>query len=88
MLYNINVFDFLFGKNRKKVGLALGSGAGRGFAHIGVIKTLLRNGVPIDFISGSSIGAVIAAYYALTLDIDRLEKIKAIFRKRIRNYGK
>jgi len=69
------MLDFLFGKGRKTVGLALGSGAGRGFAHIGVIKTLLRNNIPIDFISGSSIGAIVAAYYALTLDIDSLEKI-------------
>ncbi|MGC8979737.1 patatin-like phospholipase family protein, partial [Caldisericum sp.] len=39
----------------KKVGLALGSGGVRGLAHLGVIKTLEQNEIPIDFIAGSSI---------------------------------
>jgi len=43
--------------NRKKIGLALGSGGFRGFAHIGVIKTLEKHGIPVDYISGSSAGA-------------------------------
>lgn len=59
---------------RKKFGLALGSGAIRGFAHIGVIKSLLRHNIPIDFLAGSSIGAWIAVYYALYQDIDKLEQ--------------
>lgn len=58
---------------RKKVGLALGSGAARGLAHIGVIKTLEQNGIPIDFIAGTSVGALIGAHYALFKDIARTE---------------
>jgi NTE family protein len=60
---------------RQTVGLILGSGADRGMAHIGVIRTLLKHNIPIDYISGSSIGAVIGAYYALHLEVDNLEKI-------------
>ena len=41
-----------------KIGLALGSGGARGFAHIGVIKVLQQEGIPIDMIAGSSMGLV------------------------------
>jgi NTE family protein len=43
---------------RLKIGLALGSGGSRGLAHIGVIKVLEENNIPIDFIAGTSIGAM------------------------------
>ncbi len=61
-------------KQTKKLGLALGSGAFRGFAHIGVIKSLVKNGIKINYISGSSIGAWVAAYYALFQDVEQLKK--------------
>lgn len=60
--------------SRKTIGLALGSGAYRGFAHIGVIKSLEKHNIPIDYLSGSSIGAWVAAYYAIFKDISVLEK--------------
>jgi membrane-associated phospholipid phosphatase len=49
---------------RKKVGLALASGGGRGMAHIGVLQVLTEHGIPIDLISGCSAGALVAAIYA------------------------
>ena len=49
---------------RKKVGLVLGSGASRGWAHIGVIEALEEAKIPVDFIAGSSVGAYIGAIYA------------------------
>jgi NTE family protein len=61
-------------KTRKTVGLALGSGAYRGFAHIGVIRSLEKNNIPIDYLSGASIGAWAAAYYALFKNMGTLEK--------------
>lgn len=61
-------------KQRKTVGLALGSGGIRGLAHVGVIKTLLKYNIPIDFLAGSSIGAWVAAHYALFQDLARLEE--------------
>jgi NTE family protein len=59
----------------KKVGLALGSGGVRGLAHIGVLKALVKNDIPIDFIAGSSIGSWVGAHYALLKDISKLEEI-------------
>lgn len=59
----------------KKVGLVLGSGGVKGLAHIGVIKALEKNNIPIDYITGSSIGALIGAVYAFYKDIEKIEKI-------------
>ena len=50
--------------SRKTVGLVLGSGASRGWAHIGIIEALEEAGIPIDFIAGSSVGAYIGALYS------------------------
>jgi len=58
-----------------KIGLALGSGGSKGLAHIGVIKVLEENNIPIDFIAGSSIGALIGGLYAAFGDINKVEKI-------------
>lgn len=63
-------------KSKKlKVGLALGSGGARGLAHIGVIKVLKENGIAIDYIAGSSIGALVGGMYASGLSIERIEEI-------------
>lgn len=48
-----------------KVGVALGAGSIRGYAHVGVIECLHRAGVPIDYIAGTSIGSAVAGLYAL-----------------------
>ena len=47
-----------------RIGLALGGGAARGFAHIGVIQVLEEAGVKIDFVAGTSAGSLVAALYA------------------------
>lgn len=64
------------------VGLALGSGGAKGLAHIGVIKTLEKYEIPINFIAGSSMGALIGAYYASHRDSKKLEEIALSFNKR------
>jgi NTE family protein len=46
---------------RQRIGLALGGGGARGFAHIGVLRALARAGVPIDLVTGTSIGAAVGA---------------------------
>lgn len=61
--------------NIPKVGLALGSGGARGLAHIGVLKVLKENNIPIDFIAGSSIGALIGGFYASGMSIEKIEEI-------------
>ncbi len=60
---------------KPKIGLALGGGGARGLAHIGVIKVLEENNIPIDFIAGSSAGAMIGAFYAYSKNIKKVEKV-------------
>ncbi len=56
------------------VGIALGSGAALGLAHIGVLKVLEREKIPIDIVAGSSIGALIGSLYAVGLSAAEIEK--------------
>ncbi len=60
---------------KRRLGLALGSGSSRGLAHIGLIKLLEKHKIPIDYISGSSIGAVFAALYAAGMSGEELEEL-------------
>ncbi|MGF7396073.1 patatin-like phospholipase family protein [Thermoanaerobacterium thermosaccharolyticum] len=59
---------------RPKVGLILGGGAARGYAHPGVLKKLEEKNIPIDFIIGTSIGALIGAIYASGNDLEKIIK--------------
>lgn len=52
-----------------KVGLALGGGAARAFSHIGVLDGLTKHGIPIDIVTGTSMGALIGAMYATHPDV-------------------
>jgi NTE family protein len=70
-----NIFQKIFGGAKpRKNGLVLSAGAAPGVAHIGVIKALLEYGIKIDFVAGSSIGALIGAYFAKTGEIKSLEE--------------
>ena len=68
-------------KTNKKVGLTLGGGGARGFAHIGVYEVLKRYKVPIDCISGCSIGAVVGAGIAQGKSAEELVNIVKEFSK-------
>jgi NTE family protein len=57
-----------------KVGIALGGGAARGLAHIGVLRALLREGIPVDMLAGTSMGSIIGGAYAATGDIAVVEQ--------------
>jgi len=57
-----------------KVGVALGGGAARGMAHVGVLRALSRENIPIDVIVGTSMGAIIGGAFAATGDIAGLER--------------
>lgn len=59
---------------KKKVGLALGGGAARGLAHIGILQAFEEEDVPVDLITGTSMGAIIGAMYAANLDIEALNE--------------
>jgi len=56
------------------VGLALGGGAARGMAHIGVLRVLDRERIPIDVVTGTSMGAILGGTYAAHRDVDALER--------------
>ena len=58
-----------------KVGLALGAGSIRGYAHVGVLRVLERIGLPIDCLAGTSIGAAVASTYALGHGPERLSEV-------------
>ncbi len=58
---------------KKKIGLALGSGAARGCAHIGILKALAQMGIEPDIVCGSSVGSIVGASYT-TGNIEKLEK--------------
>lgn len=68
--------------NRPKIGLALGSGGARGFAHLGAIKVLMEEGIPVDLIAGSSMGALVACFYGVGIEIDRLYKLSRAFKRK------
>jgi len=63
-----------------KIGIALGGGFARGLAHIGVLKVLEEEGIPIDFIAGTSVGALIGAAYASGISIKELEEVASLVR--------
>ncbi|MED4203336.1 patatin-like phospholipase family protein [Neobacillus mesonae] len=65
-----------------KIGLALGSGGARGFAHLGVIKVLKDAGIPIDLIAGSSMGALVACFYGAGIDLNRLYTLSTAFKRK------
>lgn len=62
-------------KKKSGIGLVLGSGAARGLSHIGVLKVLEEHNVPVDYIAGTSIGAIIGGLYAFGLSAFEIEKI-------------
>ena len=60
---------------KRKVGLALGTGAARGLAHIGVLDVLGKEGIPVDMIAGTSAGAAIGALYAQGKDASLIKNL-------------
>ncbi len=60
---------------RPIVGIALGGGVARGMAHVGVLRELEKNGIPIDLIAGTSVGALAGACYAAGLTPDQIEEL-------------
>jgi NTE family protein len=60
---------------RIRVGLALGAGAARGWAHLGILKVFEEQGIHIDMIAGTSMGAVVGSIYARTASVDITKKL-------------
>jgi NTE family protein len=62
-------FTIIKAMDRKKIGLALSGGAARGFAHLGVLKVLEENNIPIDFVAGTSAGSFAGGAFASGLKV-------------------
>jgi NTE family protein len=60
---------------RPKIGVVFGGGGAKGAAHIGVLKVLEEQKIPVDYIAGTSMGAIVGALYASGLSADELEKV-------------
>jgi NTE family protein len=69
-------------KNYPTIGLALGSGGAKGLAHIGVLKSLEKHAIPVDIITGSSIGSFFGAHYASHQDSKKLEEMVMTFSRK------
>ncbi len=82
-----------FTREKPKVALVLGGGSARGLAHIGILKVIEREKIPIDLIVGTSVGALIGTSYALGIPIEKAEhlalttKWKNVFRFSISKFG-
>ncbi len=79
---NLKVFLFiasaiihLCAQDMPKIGLALSGGGAKGLAHIGVIKVLEEENIPIDYITGTSMGSIIGALYAIGYGPEAMEKV-------------
>ncbi|TDT71849.1 NTE family protein [Hypnocyclicus thermotrophus] len=71
LIFSINIYS----NEDKKIGLSLAGGGGKGFFHVGVLKVLEEEKVPIDYIAGNSIGSIIGSLYAIGYTANDLEKI-------------
>jgi NTE family protein len=60
---------------RRKVGVVLSGGGAKGFAHVGVLKVLEEAGIPIDYIAGTSMGAVVGGLYAVGYSADMIDSL-------------
>ena len=73
---------------RPKVALVLGGGGARGFAHIGVLRVLEGENIPVDLVVGTSIGSIAGAFYCAGVPVNKLEDVaKDVNWKSISNFG-
>ncbi len=75
LLLLLLLLNFLYGQQKPKVGVVLSGGGARGMAHIGVLKALEEHKIPIDYITGTSAGSLIGAFYAAGFTPDQMAQI-------------
>lgn len=63
------------GKGRKKVAVVLSGGGAKGMAHIGALRVIEKAGIPIDIITGTSMGSIVGGLYAIGYDAHRLDSM-------------
>ena len=74
-IFSILLIFIAFRLNAQKVGLVFSGGGAKGLAHIGTLKALEENNIPIDYITGTSMGAVVGAMYAAGYSPEQIEKV-------------
>ena len=74
-LFILTIILLTFPSKAQKVGLVLSGGGAKGLAHIGVLKALEENNIPIDYITGTSMGGIVGAMYAAGYSPKEIEKI-------------
>lgn len=75
ILLYLSVFCWVSNSNAQKVGLVFSGGGAKGIAHIGTLKALEENNIPIDYITGTSMGGIVGAMYAAGYSPTQIEKI-------------
>ena len=72
LLLSLNIYPQ--NKERPRVGLVLSGGGAKGFAHIGVLEVLEKEGIPIDYIVGTSIGSIMGGLYSIGYNSEQLKE--------------
>ena len=65
VILTLFLFTYLYSEDYPKIGLVLSGGGSKGFAHIPTLKALDSLNIPIDYIAGTSMGAIVGAMYSL-----------------------
>ena len=74
-LFSLTIFLFSTSVYAQSVGLVMSGGGARGLSHIGVIKALEENDIPIDYVAGTSMGAIVAGLYASGYSADEMIEV-------------
>lgn len=77
LLFAFSILYILLPIHSQKVGLVLSGGGAKGLTHIGIIRALEENNIPIDYVTGTSMGAIIGALYAMGYSPDDMEELIA-----------
>ena len=98
MIYVIFLFILIgktvFTQEDKRIGLVLSGGTARGLAHVGILKVLEEEKVPVEYVTGTSMGSIIGGFYSVGYTPDEIEKIAsemdwlALFNDSIERKGK
>ena len=71
----IGLMCFVYLLQAQKIGLVLSGGGAPGIAHIGIIKALEENNIPVDYIAGTSIGAIVGGMYTMGMTPDEMIEV-------------
>jgi len=75
LIFTFFAFILFFQANAQSVGVVLSGGGAKGMAHIGVLRVLEKNNIPIDYIAGTSIGAIVGGLYAAGYTTEEMEEL-------------